>query len=187
METGLHLLAPTAQDTLDFTGPQMNTGSRLILLALGDEAAPLRPEPPPPPPAAETLGGHVRAVDAFGPAFLLVQVDDSLGELDALRKTLAEHPQARPYLFHVILSDDVDLKDPILTLWAWFTRFDPLADLHPHRREVRGNRLLLRPPILIDARWKKGYPTQGYPTPVAFDPTVESRVMQRWSELGLPD
>jgi UbiD family decarboxylase len=182
METGLHLLAPTAQDTLDFTGPQMNTGSRLILLALGDEAAPLRPEPPPPPPAAETLGGHVRAVDAFGPAFLLVQVDDSLGELDALRKTLAEHPQARPYLFHVILSDDVDLKDPILTLWAWFTRFDPLADLHPHRREVRGNRLLLRPPILIDARWKKGYPT-----PVAFDPTVESRVMQRWSELGLPD
>ena len=27
--TGIHLLAPTAQDTLDFTGPAMNTGSRL--------------------------------------------------------------------------------------------------------------------------------------------------------------
>jgi len=30
---GLHLLAPTAQDTLDFTGPAQNIGSRLILIA----------------------------------------------------------------------------------------------------------------------------------------------------------
>jgi UbiD family decarboxylase len=181
-ETGLHLLAPTAQDTLDFTGPRMNTGSRLILLAVGDETAPLRSAPPPPPPAAEALDGHVRVVASFGPAFLLVQVDDSLGDLEDLRDTLAQHPQTRPYLFHVILSDDVDLKDPIQTLWAWFTRFDPLADLYPARRDIQANRLILQPPILIDARWKKGYPK-----PVAFDPAVESRVMARWSEFGLPD
>jgi hypothetical protein len=121
-------------------------------------------------------------VDRFGPAFLLVQVDDGLGEVDALQQRLGEHPRTRPYLFHVLLSDDVDLKDPILTLWAWFTRFDPLADLYPARRELSGNRLLLQPPILIDARWKKGYPR-----PVVFDPAVEKRVMERWGEFGLPD
>jgi UbiD family decarboxylase len=180
--SGLHLLAPTAQDTLDFTGPKMNTGSRLILLAVGDEAAPLRPEPPPPPPPPEALGPFVLAVDRFGPAFLLVQVDERLGEVDDLKQRLAEHPQTRPYLFHVLLSADIDLKDPVLTLWAWFTRFDPLADLHPARREQSGNRLILRPPILIDARWKKGYPR-----PVAFDPAVEKRAMARWGEFGLPD
>ena len=160
----------------------MNTGSRLVLLAVGDEAAPLRSAPPPPPPDAQELGGHVRAVDTFGPAFLLVQVDGGLGDMGSLRRQLAEHPATRPYLFHVILSDDVDLKDPILTLWSWFTRFDPLADLHPAEREMRGNRLLLRPPILIDARWKKGYPK-----PVEFDSAVERRVLARWSEFGLPD
>jgi 4-hydroxy-3-polyprenylbenzoate decarboxylase len=102
--------------------------------------------------------------------------------VDDLKQRLAEHPQTRPYLFHVLLSADIDLKDPVLTLWAWFTRFDPLADLHPARREQSGNRLILRPPILIDARWKKGYPR-----PVAFDPAVEKRAMARWGEFGLPD
>jgi class 3 adenylate cyclase len=41
MRTGIHLLAPTAQDTLDFTGPAMNTGSRLILVAT-DGGSPVR-------------------------------------------------------------------------------------------------------------------------------------------------
>ena len=44
--TGLHLLAPTAQDTLDFTGPSMNMGSRLILLATRQKSGPVRPAPP---------------------------------------------------------------------------------------------------------------------------------------------
>lgn len=180
--TGLHLLAPTAQDTLDFTGPRMNTGSRLILMAVGDGTAPLRSEPPPQPPTAEALGPQVLAVGTFGPAFLLVQVSCTLGSLADLGKRLAEHPQTKPYLFHVILSADIDLNDPVMTLWSWFTRFDPLDDLYPAERECRGNRLLLHPPILIDARWKKGYPK-----PVEFDPTIEKRVMERWSEFGLPE
>ncbi|MDJ0780657.1 MAG: UbiD family decarboxylase [Desulfosarcinaceae bacterium] len=182
MDTGLHLLAPTAQDTLDFTGPKMNTGSRLILLAVGEGTAPLRSAPPPAPPAADRLGPHVAAIGTYGPAFLLVQVDDQLGDLDDLQTRLAEHPQTQPYLFHVLLSADVDLTDPLLTLWAWFTRFDPLVDIHPADRERRGNRLRLRPPILIDARWKKGYPK-----PVAFDPAIERSVLARWTALGLPD
>jgi hypothetical protein len=35
-------------------------------------------------------------------------------------------------------------------------------------------------PIVIDARWKKGYPK-----PVTFDPDVEARVEGRWKNYGL--
>jgi UbiD family decarboxylase len=181
-KSGIHLLAPTAQDTLDFTGPAMNTGSRLILLATDDGSGPLRQEEPRQVPRPGDLHPDVTATAALGPSFLMVQVADTLKEIDSLRRDLMRHPVAREYLFHIIVSRDVPLTDPIMMLWGWFTRFDPLADLHPAGLTVAGNRLLFEFPIAIDARWKTGYPK-----PVEFDPEVEKRVDRMWHRLGLPD
>ncbi|MBR9981444.1 MAG: UbiD family decarboxylase [Desulfatitalea sp.] len=178
---GLHLLTPTAQDTLDFTGPAMNTGSRLIMIATRNgDTGPVRTHPPPPPPAVNALHPRVQAVAALGPAFLVVQVDDGFDDLETLAETLRRHEVTRQYLFHVVVSADVPLDDPVLTLWGWFTRFDPDADIHPAGRRIQGNRLLFDFPITIDARWKKGYPL-----PVAFDPAVERRVTERWRSYGI--
>jgi 4-hydroxybenzoate decarboxylase subunit C len=44
---------------------------------------------------------------------------------------LRRNESARQYLFHVVVSADVPLDDPVLLLWGWFTRFDPDADLYP--------------------------------------------------------
>lgn len=177
---GLHLLAPTAQDTLDFTGPAMNTGSRLILLALRGGRPPLRAQPPPPPPAPSALAPGVRALAAVGPAFLAVQVAPDADKA-AVRAALAAHPDTQSYLFHVLVSEDVPLSDPSLLLWGWFTRFDPLADLYPARRETAGNRLILHFPIAIDATWKPGYRQ-----PVAFDPERAESVERNWASYGIP-
>ena len=180
--SGIHLLAPTAQDTLDFTGPAMNTGSRLILMATGGDGRPLRGEPPRHVPAPADLHPHVRDTAALGPAFLMVQVKAACRDIAPLRRQLRHHRSARDYLFHIIVSDDVPLTDRTLMLWGWFTRFDPLADLYPAGRTVVGNRLIFDFPITIDARWKTGYPK-----PVEFDPDVEKRVDRMWKTLGLPD
>ena len=181
-KSGIHLLAPTAQDTLDFTGPAMNTGSRLILLATDDGSGPLRSEGPRQVPEPADLHPDVTATASLGPAFLMVQVSESVREIESLRQALVHHPVAKDYLFHVIVSQDVPLTDRIMMLWGWFTRFDPLADLHPAGRTVAGNRLLFELPIAIDARWKTGYPN-----PVEFDPDVEKRVDRMWHRLGLAD
>jgi UbiD family decarboxylase len=177
---GLHLLAPTAQDTLDFTGPAMNTGSRLILLATRGDRPKLRTQPPPPPPAPAAVAQGILALAAVGEAFLMAQVARSADKA-AIREALAVHPATRDYLFHVLVSDDVPVHDPCLALWGWFTRFDPLADLYPARRTVEGNRLILHFPIAIDATWKTGYRQ-----PVAFDPERARLVEQRWPSYGLP-
>ncbi len=178
-DTGIHILAATAQDTLDFTGPAMNTGSRLILMAAGD-GPDLRQAPPPSPPPPSDVHENITDFRRFGPSFLIVRLKNDRASLTALRRALAGHPVTSQYLFQVLLSPDVPLDDDTLLLWGWFTRFDPLADLHPARRSLSGNRVRLKPPIVIDARWKKGYPQ-----PVAFDPEVEKRVDARWKEYGL--
>lgn len=177
---GLHLLAPTAQDTLDFTGPAMNTGSRLILLATGPDEAPGRSEPPPAPPTAADLHERVRSVATCGPAFLIVQVDNDFEDIEGLCSSLHSHPVSKKYMFHVVVSEDVPVDDPTMLLWGWFTRFDPSADLYPSERRVQGNRLMLEFPIAIDARWKKGYPR-----PVSFDPEVAQRVERAWDSYGI--
>ena len=179
---GVHLIAPTAQDTLDFTGPAMNTGSRLILVAMDDGGPPLRGAPPDRVPAPVDLHPSVNGTAAMGPAVLMVRVTDGLETIEPVRQALLADAVARDYLFHVIVSEDVPLDDPVMMLWGWFTRFDPQADLHPADRRVAGNRLVLDFPIAIDARWKRGYPK-----PVEFDPTVEKRIARMWPTLGLPE
>ncbi len=176
---GLHVLAPTAQDTLDFTGPAMNTGSKLILLGTRGNRPPLRTAPPPPLPPPGDVHTGLLGLAAAGDAFLVAQVP-ATADKPAIRAALAAHPATREYLFHVLVSPDVPLDDPRLILWGWFTRFDPLADLHPARRESDGNRLILHFPIAIDATWKPGYRQ-----PVAFDPDIERRVNSRWAGYGL--
>ncbi len=180
LDDGLHLLAPTAQDTLDFTGPSMNTGSRLILLAVGSADTPLRAEPPPAPPTGSQVHPDLLALAAIGPAVLVAQVREGFDRA-AVQQALARHPATERYLFHVLVWPDVPLDDVRMMLWGWFTRFDPLADLHPAAREAAGNRLLLRPPILIDASWKPSYRR-----PVAFDPQRLEQVQTRWAHYGIP-
>lgn len=175
---GLHLLAPTAQDTLDFTGPAMNTGSKLILTATGSR--PRRQQPPPPPPAAATVHADLTGLAPLGEAVLMARVRPQADKA-AVRETLARHEGTRHYLFHVLVSEDVPLDDIRLMLWGWFTRFDPLVDLHPARRETAGNRMILHFPIAIDATWKTGYRM-----PVAFDPAHEAAVDRNWSRYGFP-
>ncbi|KKN87861.1 hypothetical protein LCGC14_0253920 [marine sediment metagenome] len=180
---GLHLLAPTAQDTLDFTGPAMNTGSRLILLAGKGHGPPLRPplrgRPPADPPRGPEVHGDILQLARLGEAVLVAQVREH-GDRQAVREALAAHPVTGAYLFHVLVSPDVPMDDPQMMLWGWFTRFDPLTDLHPARREVAGNRIILHFPIAIDATWK-----EGYRKPVAFDEDRARRVESNWGRYGI--
>jgi len=176
-EEGIHLLAPTAQDTLDFTGPAMNTGSRLILLATEKNIEPQRREPPPEISKDLKLHTDILEMKQFGEAFLIVQVRNIIS-IDSIRGALNAHPVTRQYLFHVLVSSDVPLDNPMLILWGWFTRFDPLVDIHPFKREMTGNRIIFSFPITIDARWKKGYRE-----PVAFDPDIEKTVDKKWKRI----
>ena len=175
---GIHLLAPTAQDTLDFTGPAMNTGSRLILIATRRDR-PLRTDAPPVLPEPAEVHSSIIRFAAMGEAFLAVQVG-AAADRDQVIAALRQHRLASKWMFHVLVSDDVPMDDPMMILWGWFTRFDPLADLYPAGKVMEGNRLIFRFPICIDARWKPGYRQ-----PVVFDPATVASVDRKWNRLGI--
>ena len=157
----------------------MNTGSRLILLAARSDDSPPRTSPPNAPPGPADVHAGILAMEPLGEAVLMVQVVQNC-DISAIRESLATHPITREYLFHVLVWPDVPLDDSRLMLWGWFTRFDPIADLHPLRREQVGNQLVMHSPIAIDATWK-----EGYRLPVAFDPDRAQYVEENWQRYGI--
>jgi UbiD family decarboxylase len=175
----LYLIAPTAQDTLDFTGPAMNEGSRMIIDATstGKTSQPLVEVPL---PAASEIHADIVELSPLGPAVLMVKVRSGF-KSEAVREALARHPVVGTgFKLHVLVSEDVPFDSTMMLLWGWFTRFDPMTDVHAASVEVSGNRLKFGAPIIIDATWKPGYRK-----PVEFDPDKEQQVLRNWASYGI--
>jgi UbiD family decarboxylase len=169
-ETDLFLFGNLAMDTLDYTGPKVNEGSKGVLLGLGDAIRDLprefRGALPAGARAAEVFCGGVLAVD--GPSF----ADDR-----SFAARLAQDPVVAGWPL-VVLADDAAkaAKDDRSFLWHVFTRFEPAADVHG-RRDVVRNHVAFAPPIVIDARTKPWMPKLA-----EADPSTVALVARRWRE-----
>jgi UbiD family decarboxylase len=169
-ETDLFVFGNLAMDTLDYTGPKVNEGSKGVLLGLGDAIRDLPAE------FRGALPGGTSAAAVFAPGALVVQ-----GPAYADDRAFAERLAADPALAAwplVVLADDAaaTARDERAFLWHVFTRFEPAADLHGRTRVVR-NHLAFSPPVVIDARTKPWMPGV-----VEADPSTIALVDQRWRE-----
>jgi UbiD family decarboxylase len=169
----LYVFSNLSMDTLDYTGPEVNKGSKGVWLGLGDPVRELprefRPAAEPPPGVGEVRVFCPGCLVAGGPRFA---VDPGAAA------RLAAHPAFAGWPL-VVLTDEPRraAASPINFLWTTFTRFEPAADLHAAGREVVRNHLAYRAPILIDARLKPGFPDE-----LAADPDTAALVGRRWSE-----
>lgn len=170
-ETDLMILSNTSMDTLDYTGREFNHGSKAIMMGVGDEVRSL--------PGKYTEGDlpGVEEIGVFCRGTLLLsgkgyQADETLPE----RIISALHGRDFPWPLLILVDDVQAIRDQTSFLWTVFTRFDPQQDLYAEK-EIRGNRIAFRGPILIDARMKPFYPDELEPLPE----TVKL-VNERWKE-----
>ncbi|HTA16617.1 MAG TPA: UbiD family decarboxylase, partial [bacterium] len=190
------LLPGTPLDTLDFTSYTMNLGSKLILDFTSSRG--LRPGPPASPSArrgaTSKVAGKAGRYDAaqvrrmvgasyvdqvsWQDCLLVVKVRNAgkpgaatLGRL--LKAPLGGHKIV------ALVSDDVDLGDPVSVLWGLFTRFDAARDIQFTRSSLRQAWPLHEGILGIDATWKRGYPD-----PVEMPAAVVRKVDERWREYG---
>ena len=171
-ETDLFVFANVSMDTLDYTGPAVNEGSKGVWLGLGE---PVR-ELPVEFRAAELPAG-AGEVFVFCPGCLVVGAPPYAAEREAAAR-FARHPAFADWPL-VVVSDDPRLAaaSTMNFLWTTFTRFEPAADLHASRVDVVRNHLAFSAPIAIDARMKPWYPAE-----VSCAPDVAARVGARWRD-----
>ena len=170
-ETDLYVLSNTSMDTLDYTGPKVNEGSKGVWLGLGD---PLRELPrefhgAPPPGVSDVRVFCGGCLVIGGPSF---------GAEAKAAERLAAHESFAGWPLLVLTDEPARAaKSPMNFLWTTFTRFEPAADIHAAGRAIIRNHLAFQGPILIDARLKPGFPAE-----LTCREDVARKVSDRWRE-----
>jgi UbiD family decarboxylase len=169
--TDLYVFSNLAMDTLDYTGPTVNEGSKGVLLGVGAPIRDLRSTYEGPLPRGSS------AVKAFCAGCLTVQ-GPSYQEAPQFGSQLAEDHALNHWPLVVLVDDVVKTNATEMSfLWTAFTRFEPGADIFARQKNIVRNHLAYEPPIVIDARMKPSYPDELF-----CDPETAALVDRRWLE-----
>ena len=180
-ETDLFVFGNLAMDTLDYTGPRVNEGSKGVWLGLGEPVREL-------PRAlgegkAVALPEGITEAHVFCPGCLVLGAHPQLPRGGEPEKDEALRRIAAAAVFGewplLVLSDEPRraAASPINFLWTTFTRFEPAADLHAAAVRLVRNQPSYTAPVLLDARTKQGFPSE-----LSSSPVVAAQVGRRWSE-----
>jgi UbiD family decarboxylase len=171
-ERDLFVFSNVSMDTLDYTGPTVNEGSKGVWLGLGD---PIRTLPA--SFEAATLPQSTGDVRVFCPGCVVVGGPAYSAEPD-FPSRVAGHEAFRDWPLVVISDEPRRATASVMNfLWTTFTRFEPGADIHASSARIVRNHVCLSPPIVIDARMKPWYPAE-----VSCEPGIARRVAERWRE-----
>jgi UbiD family decarboxylase len=172
-ETDLYVFSNLSMDTLDYTGPQVNEGSKGVWMGLGD---PIR-ELPREFRGGEELPQDVSEVRVFCPGCLVIGgpeygKDPEAAQRIATREAFRDWPL-------LVLTDEPQraAASSVGFLWTIFTRFEPAADIHAAEKRMVRNHISYRAPILIDARLKPGFPDE-----LVCSEQIAELVTRRWRE-----
>ena len=170
--TDLFVLSNLSMDTLDYTGPKVNEGSKGVWLGLGEARRQLPREF-----SAERLPAGVGSARVFCGGCLVID-GPSAAEEPGAGARLAADPAFADWPL-VVLTDDAAraAASPMNFLWTTFTRFEPGADIHAAGARVARNHVAYEPPILIDARLDPDFPAELF-----CDPKTADLVTRRWRE-----
>ncbi len=175
-ETDLYVLSNLSMDSLDYTGPEINRGSKGVWMGLGQPVRRL-----PSSFEGKELSSEVSDVRVFCRGCLVVGGPAYAEDGDFCAR-VARDPAFEEWPLVVVCDDpERTAKSTVNFLWTTFTRFEPAADLHAAEVRVVRHHLSYTPPVVIDARMKPGYPDE-----VMCDPATAGLVTDRWGEY-FPD
>ncbi|BCO10184.1 4-hydroxybenzoate decarboxylase [Desulfolithobacter dissulfuricans] len=165
----LFIFANVSQDTLDYTGPSVNKGSKAMMMGLGKEKKRELQQD-----FFGTLPEGCSRPKVFLPGTLVVQ-GLSYEERPELGSQLASWEGAQQ-MEVIVLVDSTDEATCSLQefLWTFFTRFEPAADIHGAGQSVRRFHVGLKSPVVFDCRMKPWYTEV-----LEVDPETKARVDAR--------
>ena len=171
-ETDLYVLSNLSMDTLDYTGPEVNRGSKGVWLGLGNPVRNLPREF-----SATDVPRGLTDVLVFCGGCLVVGAGSYADDAGAPER-IATHPAFADWPLIVVSDEPIRAaKSSINFLWTTFTRFEPAADVYAASTRVVRNHLAYTSPVVIDARTKPGFPAE-----LACRPDVATTVSERWRE-----
>ncbi|ASV09104.1 UbiD family decarboxylase [Leptospira interrogans] len=150
--TDLHIFANISQDTLDYTGPAVNQGSKAIFLGSGKKKNDLKTQ----------FKGKLSNSSFKNPKIpypgTLVVSGPKYKLKDGVPAKLLKEKSIQDFLFVFLVDDSEDtIRSDHDFIWSVFTRFEPAGDIYANTKLIR-NHPAFYPPIVVDCRMKTWYP-----------------------------
>jgi 4-hydroxy-3-polyprenylbenzoate decarboxylase len=182
-ERDLHFYTQTTIDTLDYSGTDLNSGSKLVIAAYGSEKRKLATDVP----EWLTRCKGLQAAKLVMPGVVAFQTDPYTDEsatqqwMDHATQVWLqqEHPNTEIPL--LIWCNDAGFTAQTLRNFCWvaFTRCNPSHDVHGIDAFVRHKHYGCRGPLVIDARIKPHHAPA-----VEMDPLIEKRIEKLFVKGG---
>jgi UbiD family decarboxylase len=170
-KTDLYVFSNLSMDTLDYTGPEVNKGSKGVMLGLGDAVRDLPYEwtDEPPDGCCDPVVFCPGCLVLGAPAY---RDNPQFGEEVADSGALSNWPL-------VVLCDEPErcAASTINFLWTTFMRFEPAGDIYSQSTNVVRHHLAYELPMVIDARSKPWYPDELF-----CGTGVAGKVTDRWHD-----
>lgn len=166
----LHFHTQTTIDTLDYSGSDLNSGSKLVIAAAGNKTKELATALP-----ASHLPDGFYHPKMVMPGVIAIKTNAFVNQLQArieLEKLNAWDIEYSKYPL-LIICDDSDFVSQTLNnfLWITFTRSNPSHDVHGIRSFTENKHWGCHGSLIIDARVKPHHAPQ-----LIKDPAIEKKV-----------
>ncbi|HEX2476037.1 MAG TPA: UbiD family decarboxylase [Lacipirellulaceae bacterium] len=194
----LHFQTETTIDTLDYSGGSLNTGSKVVIAAVGPKRFDLANELPPnlrlpegftnprialpgvlaiegprcDPPRFQTSAANPQSERSSPAAAGNPQLDHAANAIERFCSTFSADDPIRRFRLLVIVDDSQFVTESLRNfLWVTFTRANPAANIHGIDSFIHDKHWGCRGPLVIDARLKPHHAP-----PLVEDPEVSRRV-----------
>ncbi len=179
----IHFYTNTTIDTLDYSGTGLNTGSKVVFAAYGEQKRELCKEVP---QSLKELNGFLNAQLAM-PGVIALQTnqfsnyDASKKELSSLNEQLSSVISNLSSVLMIVLCDDASFTAANIRnfVWVTFTRCNPSHDIHGIDEFITNKHWGCKGPLVIDARIKPHHAP-----PLELDPSVEKKVDRLFEKGG---
>lgn len=182
LKRDIHFYTNTTIDTLDYSGEDLNSGSKVVLAAYGE---PLRKLGTSIPSALNSLQGFTKPKLALSGIIVLqanvfINYETAGSEMEMFNnQCLMIKDQLQQFPF-IIICDDADFVSQTLNnfLWVTFTRCNPSHDMYGIDSYTKNKHWGCNGPLVFDARIKPHHAP-----PVEKDATIE-KAIDRLFEKG---
>ncbi len=182
LSNDVHFYTNTPHDTLDYSGTELNKGSKLVLAAYGHKKRTL----------SHTIDDKMAALKTFFypsiifPGVLILQgnpfntYEKTQNEIQSFEKEIHEKNIDLSGFPLIVIVDDSDFVSKHINNWLWitFTRSNPATDVYGLNEKIKFHHFSMTH-LIIDARIKPHH------APVLEkDPIVEKKVDKLFSKGG---
>lgn len=179
----VHFYTNTTIDTLDYSGTGLNSGSKVVFAAYGEQQRALATEVP---TVLKELNGFENPQLCM-PGVVALQTnkfrnyETTKQEMDVLNGQCLPHLNQLTGVAFIVLCDDASFTAATLNnyLWVTYTRSNPSHDIHGIAEFTENKHWGCRGPLIIDARIKPHHAP-----PVEKVPAIEQKIDRLFAKGG---